>query len=648
MCGIILVLDKRGAPVRPETIEPAVAALHHRGPDDHATFFFENAALGFARLSIVDVPHGQQPLYNEDRDVVAICNGEIYNYRALRSELIDKGHRFRSNSDCEVLLHLYEEEGERLVERLDGMFGFALIDTRQKRAIVARDRLGIKPLLVHDGPEYLVIASEAKAILATGLVPFRLDGQAVYDFFAFAYIPGERTAFQGIENLPPATVMTIDLGRGGAASSREYWQPEFPPFEGNRLHSIGPSAEALRKTLTGAISSHRIGDLPVGAYLSGGMDSTVTTMLLQQLMGTDGALQTFSIKFPGSELDESAVFERTIATCGFRSQVLDAPAVDAAQFQRVLYHLEQPQTSLLDAPMFALSRLVRDSGFKVVLSGEGSDELFGGYFVYTLNQIRRALAMPAVARFRPLLLGRALRYYIAGEADRRKLGEILSADPSPVVGRFGTYPAWYPTWVMKAQQREGLFEGNFADSLGDGSAMANLCRPLKDRYAGIDEFNKSIYVELRSRLPNYILNRADRNSMAHSVELRVPFLANQMIDFVCALPPMMKMFALKEKYVLRKAFAGLLPRHVRKRTKFGYDAPVAPFWEAKDELRDEMMSPAALKRSGLFREQTVAGWAREAAATADPHRKTDLYRLLTSVLSVQLLHGAFAGAPGRT
>ena len=642
MCGILFILDKRGRPVPAAALSRGLRAMAHRGPDDEASFVSGGVALGFRRLSIVDVAGGQQPLFNEDETVALICNGEIYNYRELREELLARGHSFRTHSDCETILHLYEEDPENFVARLDGMFGFVLLDLKRRRAVVARDRVGIKPLLVHDGGGYLIVASEAKAILATGLVPFGLDAQSIYDFFAFSYIPGRRTAFAGIENVPPGERLDMTLD-GGAIASRPYWTPEFPPFAGNRFHAVSPFAARLRETFTAAVASHTIGDLPVAAYLSGGIDSTVTALVLQKVLGPEAKrLHTFSIGFADPEFDESPIFRQTIAAAGFQAEVLESPPVDAALFRKVLWHLEQPQSSLLDVPMFALSGLVRDKGLKVILAGEGSDELYGGYFQYTLNQIRRALTLPGVAGLHDFLLPRVLRYYFGAEEDRRVVGEILSRDARPVIERFGTYPAWYPTWQIRMRQREGLFRDEPEDSLGETSAMAAMAAPLKDRYAGIDDFNKSIYLELTTRLPNYILARSDRNSMAHSVELRVPFLANAMIADACAMPPMVKMLALKEKYVLRQAFAKVVPRHVQKRMKFGYNAPALPLWQGRDALRDELMSQDGLRRTGIFAPSTVAAWSKEAAETTDARRRSDLYGRLTSVLSVQLLHDAFA------
>lgn len=640
MCGIVLVLEKRSGRVDPDALARALEAIHHRGPDERTILHFENAALGFNRLSIVDVAGGHQPLLNEDESIALVCNGEIYNYRELREELIAKGHRFRTSSDCEVILHLYEEDPDGFVARLDGMFGFVLLDKFRRRILVGRDRAGIKPLFIHDGPERIVVASELKAILKSGLVPIGLDGQSIYDFFVFSYVPGRHTAFQGVDNVSPATLLRIGLD-DGRVDEREYWQPVFARAAGNKFHGTGPFAAKLRATLMGAVAEETIGDLPIGAYLSGGIDSTVISISLKAALNRAEKLRTFSIKFADPGFDESPIFRQTIAACGFDAAVLESPPADAALFQKVLYHLEQPQSSLLDVPMFSLSALVREHGLKVILAGEGSDELFGGYFQFTLNQIRRALLLLAPGGTRDFMLDRVLRYYFRDERDRVRLQRVLSQDPAPVAARFGTYPAWYPSWLLKAEEREGLFHDDYADSLGEGSAMHGISLAIAERYAGIDDFNKSIYLEMRSRLPNYILARADRNSMAHSVEVRVPFLSNRMIDEACAMPPMVKMLALREKHVLRQAFAKLVPKHVSKRMKFGYNAPSLPLWQGKDALRDDMISGDALRRTGLFRPETVDAWRVEADATDDLRRKHDLYGRLTGVLSVQLLDATY-------
>lgn len=315
--------------------------------------------------------------------------------------------------------------------------------------------------------------------------------------------------------------------------------------------------------------------------------------------------------------------------------------MNAALFQHVLYHIEQPQFSFLDIPMIGLSGLVRDDGVKVVLSGEGSDELFGGYFQFTLNQIRRALALRVLGRFRQPLLKAALARYYAAPGDRLMMAEALTQDFSPTIAELGTVPAWFISWQFNERRRQGLFKDAYRASLAEGSPMYDICQPLKTTYAGIDDFNKSIYLEMKSRLPNYILARADRNSMANSVELRVPFLSNSMIDYACSVPPMLKSFALKEKYVLWKAFARDLPPAVRQRMKFGYDAPLADVWQGLDELRDDAMSQSALRETDIFDPNTVAQWLTEAQTTQDARRRNSLYGTLTGVLSVQLLHRAF-------
>lgn len=640
MCGIVLLLNKKGGAVPRDALERANAAIRHRGPDEQSAFYFENVGVAFSRLSIVDVNGGRQPIFNESNLVGIFCNGEIYNYHALRARSQADGHQFRTRSDSESILHLYESDPRHFIERLDGMFAFVLLDMAKREVILGRDRLGIKPLFLYDGADWLIVASEIKAILATGLVERRLDRQAIYDSFMFYYIPGRATAFQRISHVPPATILRVTMADGEMVR-REYWQPIFPEARQTRLEAAAPYARSLRSTFGEAVGSQTIGDLPVATYLSGGIDSTVTALELRRLRSGAEPVKTYSIKFSDRCYDESPIFSDTVARFGFAGRTLESDSVDTGDFIKALSHLEQPQFSLLDIPMIRLSALAREDGTKVVLSGEGSDELFGGYFQFTLNQIRRALALPIVRGLRGMLLGKVLAHYFSSAHDRRLVGQMLSQNPAATIAGLGTVPAWWVNWQINDRLRQGLFIDSHADSLADGSAMHALCQPLKTDYAGIDDFNKSIYVEMKSRLPNYILARADRNAMANSVELRVPFLANAMVDHVCALPPLLKSFALKEKYILRKAFAGVLPPRLHGRMKFGYNAPLAAFWQTDDQLRDDALSEAALSETALFNPATVALWRAEAAATDDSGRRDSLYGMLTGVLSVQLLHRIF-------
>ena len=638
MCGIVFILNKNGQPIPREALEMSIETMQHRGPDEQSIITSENYGVAFNRLSIVDVAGGHQPFYNEDKSLMLICNGEIYNHPSLREKLTAKGHRFQTHSDCEVILHLYQENKETFIEELNGMFAFILIDSKAKRAIVGRDRLGIKPLFMYESPNHLILSSEAKGIFSTGLVEPSINAQSVYDFFMFSYIPGRSTLFNKISHFPPASIMRIDLQRGTHSLS-EYWSPEFPSFE-NKIYSAGPYAESLRTTFTHAVNSHILGDLPVGSYLSGGLDSTVTTLILKEILGSTANLKTFSIKFADPKFDESPIFKKTAEMGGFDSEIVEVPNIDAQLFQKVLYHLEQPQRSLMDIPMFSMAEQVRKNGYKVVLSGEGSDELFGGYLPYKLNHIRRSLSAFDFWGIKKIFMWFILRS-IQDEGNRQNFKKLMSIDPNPVMEKFGTYPIWYPHWQINGAMRDGLFRDTFTDSLGEDSAMYEVCQSLKTKYADIDDFNKSIYIDMKTRLPNYILSRADRNSMAHSVELRVPFLSNEMIDYGCSVPTMLKMFGLKEKYILNKAFEKIVPPHVKKREKFAYNAPNLTFWQAKDDLRDELMSPKALAKTAIFNEQRVSNLMKEAQETPLIQRKNELQALLTGVLSIQLLHESY-------
>jgi asparagine synthase (glutamine-hydrolysing) len=637
MCGIVFVLNKKGQAVNKEILKASLQTLHHRGPDEQSTLTFDNYGIGFNRLSIVDVAGGHQPFYNNDKSVLLICNGEIYNHQTLRDRL--NNHHFKTHSDCEVILHLYEENKASFIEELNGMFAFILIDTKAKKAFVGRDRLGIKPLFVYDSPDHLIISSEAKGIFGTGLVDPSINKQSVYDFFMFSYIPGRSTLFQNISNFPSASIMHIDLKQGTHTLS-EYWSPEFPSFE-NKIYAAGPFADTLETTFTHAVSSHTLGDLPVGSYLSGGVDSTVTTLVLNEILQNN--LKTFSIKFSDSNFDESSVFMKTVEMFGLDSETIEVSNIDAQLFQKVLYHLELPQRSLMDIHMFTLSKLVKDKGYKVVLSGEGSDELFGGYHPYKMNHIRRSLSAFNFWGIKKIFMWFILRT-IKEETNRENFKKMMSIDPNPVIDKLGTYPVWYPLWQINGAFREGLFQDTYADSLGEGSAMFEVCQSLKTKYADIDDFNKSIYIDMKTRLPNYILARADKNSMAHSVELRVPYLSNEMIDYGCSVPPMLKMFGLKEKYILNKAFEKIVPQHVLQREKFSYNAPTSDLWQGKDDLRDELMSPAALTKTGIFNAKTVNNLLQEAKETQVLQRRNDLQSLLTGVLSIQLLHQSYVEA----
>lgn len=635
MCGIVAIISKKERAEREHLIS-ALVSIAHRGPDSLGIHLSNGVGLGIARLSIVDIEGGNQPLTNERGTIFVVCNGEIYNYRALRKELEEKGHRFSSHSDVETLVHLYEEHGESFVERLNGMFAFVLLDTEKRLLIAGRDRLGIKPLLVFENSGHLILASEAKAIFASGLVEPKLDRRAIREAFVFNYIMGEQTAFEGIKNFTPGTLSHWNID-GGERKSSAYWTAKFPDARPFSIPSATPYANELRSCFESSIGNHLIGDVPIGSYLSGGLDSTITAITAAKAV--PAPLNTFSIRVHGEGYDESPQFLKTVETFGFSGHTFDSRTVTPEDFMRALYHAEQPNMNPLDVPMIGLSGLVRARGMKVVLSGEGSDELFGGYFAYTLNQARRALNMvPALKRS---LMGKLLKYYISSPEYASQVGEELLKETSDVEDRFGVFPAWYPNWAILQRASDPLFLERW-DSLGDDSELARLASPIRQHYRSIDDFDKSLYLDLQARLPNYILHRLDRHTMANSVEGRVPFLSNEMIDLACRIPPVLKMFGLKEKSILRKAFKHVIPPHVMKQMKFGYNVPPKSLWEGRSELREELMSERGISESGIFDPQAVFDLRQRSTDLAQSgHVRDQATLMLTGILSVQMLHRSF-------
>ncbi|MCB0344807.1 MAG: asparagine synthase (glutamine-hydrolyzing) [Bdellovibrionales bacterium] len=645
MCGINCVITKNSRSGGREAIARANAALAHRGPDDATEYVWENCALGHTRLSIVDIAGGAQPFFNEDKSLALICNGEIYNYRELQKQLRDTGHRFMSDCDCEVILHLYEDDPQNFVSKLEGMFAFCLLDQKRRQVVFARDRVGMKPLFVYRDANSFVASSEIKGILATGLAPAALEPQSIYDFFSFGFVPGESTCFSNIKHLPEASVLTVGLDDLDT-QRREYWAVEFPSAKQGSSLRFDLFLNVFRKKFRRAVHSHCIGEVPVSSYLSGGMDSTATTLMLRSLVKDDVLLRTFSIKFADPELDESEVFEETARLHNLDAKVLTVTGADTALFQRVMYHIEQPQYSPIDVPLFQLSEFVRQNGIKVAFVGEGADELFGGYYYYTLNQARRTLSIPVLRPMRKPLLRRFLMQYVGAQDLRDILYGIYTDDAliQRLTDMFGVFPPWYPVWKVLADFNRPLFAEPVEDSLREGGAYHQLAQPLKSKYKNIADFNKALYLEMKTRLPNYILLRSDRNSMANSVEARLPFLDNQVINFATTVPPMLKMFGLKEKYIIRRAFKDYIPKHVLERRKFGFNAPNDWVWKKRDDFAQDLLSDESVKEAGVFKPEAVRSTLKEIDSgvhAPGTHRHGLLTSSLTGILTTQMLHRTF-------
>ncbi len=520
MCGICGFVGRRDD----DLLARMTAALVHRGPDADGFFTSPEASLGFRRLSIIDLVTGNQPVANEDGSVRVVLNGEMYNYRELREGLEKRGHRFSTQGDAEVIVHLYEEHGEGLLPHLQGMFGIALWDSRQKRLLLARDRLGIKPLYIARRGQELFFASEAKSILANPEFPRRLNRAGIERLLTYLYLPGSDTLTQGIEKLPPGHWLEW---KSGAVRVEPYWQVKL---DAPRAISEGDAVAQLRRHFEEAVESHLVSDVPVGAFLSGGLDSAG---VVAQTVRLGQRPQTFTVGFTGAQ-DERTMARRLAEQFGteHRETEID-PAQIVSDLPQIIWHLEEP-TPISFLPLYYLSRFAKQH-VKVALVGEGADELFAGY--------RRLVPFATPLGYLPAATQR--RIYLRG---LHSLG-------------------------------------------GNGAGTADPLRAALNRKAA-SPLSALLDFEQRYELPDYQLHRVDRMTMAWGVEARVPYLDHRLVEFVNTLPDDLKIRRLQRKYLLRRALEGLVPQEVLEGSKRGFGAPfrswfTGSFLEAAREYVNE-------------------------------------------------------------
>lgn len=578
-------------------------AIAHRGPDEQGYFFASEAGLGHARLSVVGLSDGQQPMSDETGTLTLALNGEIFNYVELREELGARGRRVRTSSDTEVLLHLYDEMGEACLDLLNGDFAFALWDARRGRMLLARDRMGVRPLFYANRGGTLYFASEIKALLQVPGIVAEVDPVALDQIFTLWAPLAPRTAFKGINELEPASFMLAERQR---CVTRRYWSLSFPP-----RHAAPPiadeaeAAEQTRALLADAVRLRVRADVPVGAYLSGGLDSSLVTALAA---GTASqALDTFSVTFDDTEHDESAFQNEMAAMLGTRHRAVACRPGDIARdFPEVIRSTERPILRTAPAPLFRLSRLVRDSGLKVVLTGEGADEVFAGYDIFKEARVRRFCARRPQSAMRAHLFRRLYPYlpdlnrqsaqYLAAFFG---VGDAALDDPL-----FSHRPRFKTTAGTKL-----FFSGDLRAALKGYDAAEEMASLLPDRFGTWHPLHQAQYLESRFLLPGYILSsQGDRMAMAHGVEGRFPFLDHRLVEFASRLPPQMKLKGLTEKHILRRAAAGLVPSAIGARAKQPYLAPDSRSFVGLGELdyvRD-CLGETSIASGGLFNAKAVA------------------------------------------
>ena len=635
MCGVAGIARRRPVGVAAELLERMASAIRHRGPDGFGLHVDDRVGLTNARLSVIDLARGVQPMTNEDGSVFIVYNGEIFNHLALRGELEARGHLFRTRSDTEVLVHAYEQWGERMLERLNGQFAFAIYDRRAGSVFLARDRFGILPLYYAERDGDLYFASEVKALLVTGEVERALDPQGLDEIFTFWAARPPRTPFRGIRALEPGCCARWQDGR---LAVRRYYALDYAEAATEPADAL----EALDELLRSAVRLRLQADVPVGGYLSGGIDSSIVCALAAA--GSPLALRTFSVTFEDPTLDESAYQQAVAADVRSRHAVRRIGRGDIARvFPDVIRHTETPLVRTAPAPLYLLSRIVREHGIKVVLTGEGSDEVFLGYDLFKEAIIRLLCWRRPASRLPPRLLD-GLYPGIApasGKGDFWR-GYFMTAG-SPDDPLFSHLPRFQLTARIK-----DFYAAEFRAGLGPFDPLAELRARLPAGFGAWSPLARAAYLEITTLLSSYLLSsQGDRMAMAHGVEARVPYLDHRLVEFAAALPARSKLRGLREKNILRRwgEATGLLPAAVARRRKQPYRAPDVPaFFDGRPpEYVEALLDPVSLRRTGIFNPEAVAGLVRRCrAGRAEGFREN---QALVAILSTELWHREFLGAP---
>ena len=646
MCGIagfsgarIEVGDAR------RTLETMIHTLHHRGPDGYGFHVAPGIGLAHARLSIIDLATGDQPIRNERGDVWTVFNGEIFNYVELRADLIARGHRFYTQSDTEVIVHLYDRYGDAFVDHLNGQFAIALWDARRQRLVLARDRAGIRPLFHTRARGGVWFASEIKALLAVLPERATLDPRGLAEALTFWAPADPDTSFTGVHSLPPGHLLAIEAD--GSETLRQYWDWTFPDRDAApAFTSIEQATAELRALLVDAVRLQLRADVPVGAYLSGGLDSSGIVAMIRGF--TDTPVRTFSVAFEDAEFDESEHQRAMVRHLGTDHTTLTVSRRQIGEaFPRLVRHAEAPVLRTAPVPMMLLSARVREEGYKVVLTGEGADEVFGGYDLFREAKVRRFWARQPQSRFRPLLLGR-LYGYLENSPVRNPafaqsfFGQGLEHIDRPV---FAHVPRW-----TTSQRALNFLSPELRASLGPWDPLAFYEQRLPSAISNWRPLARDQYVEAKSLLAAYLLAaQGDRVAASNSIEGRVPYLDHRVIEFGNRLPEHYKVRGMTEKYLLRRALADLLPDDIVKRTKQPYRAPDSAsfFIDGKaPAFVDDMLSTERLRKSGYFDPVMVGRLvdkcrAGKATGFADN-------QALVGILSTMLLDEHFVRGRGAT
>jgi asparagine synthase (glutamine-hydrolysing) len=623
MCGICGKLEfDLNRSVSPGLLKSMADTIHHRGPDDEGYYVSGPVGLGFRRLSIIDLKTGHQPLSNEDGAVWIVFNGEIYNYRELREDLLSKGHIFRTQTDTEVIVHLYEEMGEACVQKLRGMFGFAIWDERKRQLLLARDRVGIKPLYYWESGDAIVFGSEIKAILADPAVQVRCRPEIVDRFLKFNYLPGEDTLFENIHKLAPGSTLVVSNGR---TKTRQYWDLEYDPAP----RSFRQAKDELIEVIDESVRLHMISDVPVGLLLSGGVDSTA--MLSLSSSRTEKRLSTFTVGFSSAEIADERPYARMAAErYGTDHHEMTISASDFADFlPKYAWHMEEPVCEAPAVALYYVSKMARES-VKVLISGEGGDEAFAGYQTYRgiawterLKRVLGPLNRPASA-----LLSGVGRHMNSARAN--KYAPLLA---TPFEDSYYSRSSG-PATLFNERPME-LYSLDFLRKVNLDFAIEPIRRCMHREVRG-GCINRMLYTDTKTSLPDALLLKADRMTMATSIELRVPLLDHKVLEFAARLPENFKVRGFSTKHIMKKAFEDRIPEPILNRRKTGFPVPFGRWFQTdlRNFVHDLLLDRRAMDR-GYFNPARIEKLVREQSESG--RYSTEVF----SLISLELWHREF-------
>jgi len=635
MCGISGIFNLNNkVPVSSEQLRVMSFSLNHRGPDEAGAYIDDFIGLAQSRLSIIDLSGGSQPIHNEDKSLWIIFNGEIFNYPELRDELLKRGHKFYTQTDTEVILHLFEEKEEKVLDELNGQFAFAIWNRNKKELFLARDRVGILPLYFKLESEKFYFASELKAIFSVQQTAPSFDPIGFEQIFTFwTNLPGD-TPFKDYKEVPPAHYLKINFD--GKFELKPYWQLNFPNEQNLPDKEIDEITLEAKEILTDDVKIRLRADVPVGSYLSGGLDSSGLTAIVKKNFNNE--LRTFGISFEEESFDESSFQKLMVNHLQTNHSEVFAKNSDIGKFfSDIVYFGERPIFRTAPAPLYLLSKKVRDENFKVVLTGEGADEIFGGYNIFKETKIRKFWSVNPESKFRPKLLKKLYPYIFKDKRLHNTLEAFFkSGIDEPDNPFFSHLVRWSNNSKMK-----NFFSESFKEQIKDYNAVDELLLKLPADFDKWETLSKAQYLEIITFMSGYLLSsQGDRMAMGNSVELRVPYLDHRLIEFMSTVPAKYKIFGLNEKFILKKAFREYLPKEILYRAKNPYRAPIRnSFIENKNFPVEDILSEERLIASGVFNPAKVKLLLEKSKKSASLSELDNM--ALAGILSAQILFDHF-------